>query len=110
MGGLIALCHGLRAPVCVFHRLTGLPCLTCGSTRAFADLLRGDLAGALRLQPLAVVGGGALVAAATVYAWYFLVRRRVPHVRLGGMERRLVWVALVAALVLNWVYLILNGV
>lgn len=42
-----------RLPSCRFKEFLGLPCPTCGGTRAFAALSQGDLAGALRLNPLA---------------------------------------------------------
>lgn len=42
-------------PACPLHSLTGLYCPGCGSTRAFAALLRGDVAGALMNNALSVV-------------------------------------------------------
>ena len=39
-------------PPCLFHELTGLYCTGCGSTRAVAALLHGDLAMAWRQNPL----------------------------------------------------------
>lgn len=42
-------------PQCPFHALTGLLCPGCGTTRALAALIRGHLADALHLNPLAVV-------------------------------------------------------
>lgn len=41
-------------PPCLFHRLTGLWCPGCGSTRALHQLLHGHLATAFRLNPLAI--------------------------------------------------------
>lgn len=35
-------------PQCVFHRLTGLQCVGCGSQRMLHALLHGDFPGALR--------------------------------------------------------------
>lgn len=42
------------APVCPFHRVTGLWCPGCGTGRALHALVHGDLARALRLNALAV--------------------------------------------------------
>ncbi|MDD2955721.1 MAG: DUF2752 domain-containing protein [Oscillospiraceae bacterium] len=37
---------------CLFKRLTGVPCPSCGMTRAWFAVLRLDLAGAFALHPL----------------------------------------------------------
>ncbi|MFN7988127.1 MAG: DUF2752 domain-containing protein [Thermoanaerobaculia bacterium] len=42
------------APVCPFHRVTGLWCPGCGTGRALHALVHGDLGRALRLNALAV--------------------------------------------------------
>jgi len=55
-----------RGPtVCVFRRVTGTPCPTCGLTRATALLLRGDWRAATALHPalpVLAVEGAVLVA------------------------------------------------
>lgn len=47
----------IQIPLCLFHRVTGLPCPGCGMTRAVVLLGHGDLAGSLRMHPLAPVFG-----------------------------------------------------
>ena len=42
----------LTGIVCTFASTTGLPCPSCGLTRALAAALHGDLALAFRLHPL----------------------------------------------------------
>src|SRR5688572_19448226 len=56
-GILVHWLHLDRLPVvfCFFKAATGIPCMTCGSTRALARLASLDLAGALRVNPLATV-------------------------------------------------------
>ena len=44
-------------PFCVLYRCTGLLCPGCGAARAMHALAHGDLAAALRLNPLLVVLG-----------------------------------------------------
>lgn len=41
-------------PFCLFHTLTGLHCIGCGTTRALHLLARGDLLGALHMNALAI--------------------------------------------------------
>jgi hypothetical protein len=45
---------GIYAP-CIFHRLTGLYCPGCGSTRAIHQLLHGHVIRAFRLNSLMVL-------------------------------------------------------
>ncbi len=45
---------------CVFYSVTGLPCPTCGMTRAVIALTRFDLQRAAYFHPLAVVFGAAV--------------------------------------------------
>ena len=65
IGLLAAAAVGLlrldRIPLtlCVFKGLTGLPCPTCGSTRALGRLFALDFAGALAMNPLHDARGGA---------------------------------------------------
>ena len=42
-------------PPCPFHALTGKDCPGCGATRAYHQLLHGDLRGAFSYNPLAVL-------------------------------------------------------
>ena len=92
--------------LCPFRHLTGLPCPLCGMTRASFRLLRGDLAGALRMHPcaplwFAMVGGGvafglgSVVAGrwprwprtATVIALSLLALSWLAKLSLGGVAR-----------------------
>lgn len=65
--------HGRASdPVCSYRQRTGVPCLGCGGTRALSLAARGDLAGALRANPLGAWAGvvawlTALAAAASVF-------------------------------------------
>jgi hypothetical protein len=45
----------LGLPPCFFHRLTGVPCPSCGVTTAFAWAMRGDFAAAFLAQPFGLV-------------------------------------------------------
>jgi Protein of unknown function (DUF2752) len=58
-----------RLVFCPSRRLLGLPCPGCGMTRAFAALLRGDLAGALILQPWAPVLAAQLALGWAAWGW-----------------------------------------
>lgn len=110
IGAGVAVLQLCGAQVCVLRRLTGWPCLTCGSTRAFAALLSGHVMAALKLQPFAVAAGLLAGAACGLYSVSLLVCRRVIRVRLGRRERLVFWGAVIAAAVLNWLYLVRSNV
>ena len=48
----VSLAHAFGVTLCPMKRLLGVPCPTCGTTRAFAALFRGDVSGAFAQQPL----------------------------------------------------------
>jgi len=106
-GAAVAVLHLDRLPIvlCAFKGLTGLPCPTCGSTRALGRLALFDLAGALRMNPLATL------VFALVAAWALVDLALLPWRRALSLEvdRQLAWRLRIAALVLflaNWVYLL----
>lgn len=95
--------------LCTFKAVTGLPCVTCGSTRTLARLAHLDLVGALAMNPLATV------LAVAVLAWgladLVALARRGEAARPGlppALRRVLLPVAVAAAL-FNWAYLIAAG-
>lgn len=50
--------------LCLLRRMTGVPCPTCGMTRAFVAMGRGDVVAAARHHPLGPVAFVAMAAAA----------------------------------------------
>lgn len=91
---------------CVMRRLTGIPCLTCGSTRAVLALARFDVVEALTMNPLttllAIFAVGYVVHAALVLAG---LRRPWIVGPLGRFGRA----AVVLAIAVNWSYLFAVG-
>jgi hypothetical protein len=92
---------------CPSRALLGLPCATCGMTRAFVRLAHGDVAGALAASP----AGAAFAAIAWGFALAALVRPAVGFAwpRLPPRAARALVVAALAALLVNWGYLVLTG-
>ena len=108
--GTIAVLHLDRLPfsLCVFKAVTGLPCMTCGTTRALARLARLDLPGALAMNPLATLGTLALLpwAAADLA---LLPRGRALALELSPAAARVARIAAVAAVLANWAWLVAAG-
>lgn len=101
---------GLPVPVCTVKHWTGLPCLTCGSTRLAQALLRGDLLEAATWNPLVFI----LLALITLWAAASTMRALLGlpswRVVLTAGERRAAGLAAGSVLVAAWVYLVLRGV
>jgi hypothetical protein len=92
-GGL-ATPDGHRTPeACWFRLVTGLPCPTCGMTRSYVKLLKGDISGSVRAHP-----AGPLMLAATAAALLGILgvglRRRRPLWGRPGFRFAVTWVAL----------------
>lgn len=120
-GPLLALCGTLgvlwllagqprsELLACTLKHWTGMPCPTCGMTRAFDALLARDVLSALRLHPLAPV----LALTAVAYVPYALVTTAfgLPRLRLTPSDdearavRRIVALVVVAV----WAFLIVDG-
>jgi len=94
---------------CGMKMLFGLPCFTCGGTRATIHLLRGDLAGALALQPLIILLYGGFLAWGLASFGTFLVDRRL-SLSLTSTESTIAKISLLAAPFANWAYLIAAGI
>lgn len=106
----VGLLHLDRLPftVCFFKMMTGVPCPACGSTRALGRLFTLDVAGALAMNPLATL------AALALFAWglldlALLPARRALSLEVSDTAARTLRVAAVAAIVLNWAFLIAAG-
>ena len=106
----VAVLHLDRLPVlvCMFRAVTGIPCLTCGATRAAAHLATGDLAGAFAMNPLATAGALALV------PWgladlALLPRGKALAVELAPSAAWAARVLAVVAVLANWAYLVASG-
>ncbi len=96
----------LPTPRCVFHAVTGWPCVTCGGTRCAQNLLAGRWTEALAWNPLVFAG----LVVAGIFAVYAAVVTlfRLPRLRLAGLEKRekiALRVGLVVLLLANWAYL-----
>ena len=101
------LALGLPWPQCVFHELTGLPCMTCGMTRCAIQFFHGHFLAALKWNPLiftALCG----VMAFDLYAFATLTTG-APRLRISLSTQRakaFVRVSVILAFVLNWIYLL----
>jgi hypothetical protein len=99
-----------RVPLtfCVFKGLSGLPCPTCGSTRAVARLFDLDPAGAFAMNPFTTLVAVVIAAWAAVDL-LLLPRGRALRVGLSRSVGNAFRIAAFAAFVANWIYLLAAG-
>lgn len=109
--GTVWLSSGIPTPLCPLHALSGIPCPTCGSTRAAGALLHGDLKTALTHNPLMIVA----FLAAALYVCYAaaVVVCRLPRIRIKSLsptEARVIRALAIFLIAANWFYLLWRGV
>lgn len=95
-------------PKCPFHVLTGIPCPSCGATRAGLALVAGKPVTALRWNPLAALAEVAFLAGGLLAPLWLRLGGRVPV-----LPRPLpVWLRLsvVGLILVNWAWLIVHHV
>lgn len=109
--GAVWLWLQLPVPLCPLRTLTGIPCLTCGGTRATRHLLHGEFGAAFLQSPL--VTGLILLAGLFVLYAAGVLLFRMPRLRIVSISDREAWVFRAAALsllLIGWLYLIVTGV
>jgi len=98
---------GLPWPVCIFHEITGLPCVTCGMTRCAIQFFHGHFLAAWKWNPLVFTALCGIMAF-DLYAFAILTTR-APRLRISFVTQRartFVRVSVILALALNWIYLL----
>ena len=91
--------------LCLFRNLTGVPCPTCGSTRAALAAAGGRPLEALGHNPFVVVAAG-------LGAAWLLLRTafgRAVILDLEARSRRAAWAAVVVLFAVNWGYVIVRA-
>ena len=108
-GAVVWLAFALPWPRCLFKAVTGLPCVTCGSTRSMVEFLHGHFWAALRWNPLAFAAICGLVIF-DLYAAIVLMGRtaRLRVVDWTVAEKNAARIAVISLLALNWIYLLAN--
>ncbi|MCU0240993.1 MAG: DUF2752 domain-containing protein [Vicinamibacteria bacterium] len=102
---LLHLDH-LPFAICTFRLTTGLPCMTCGSTRALGRLMALDFMGAFEQQPLVTILMLALLLWCVTETLLYLTMRRA--FTFEASPRAWVRIGLAAMILLlsNWAYVI----
>ena len=91
-------------PLCVFRRLTGLPCPACGGSRGVRELVEGHWARGWLHNPLLFT----LLAVAAVWLLVRLASGRQLWWSPSPRARAFAWIVAGAALAANWIFLIVT--
>jgi hypothetical protein len=110
-GSLVALAPLARLltgflPACPLHAVTGVPCPSCGATRAALNLADGEMMAALAINPLAALSIGLGVLGGLLAPAWVVLRGPLPVLARGRRAR----IALAAMLAVNWAYLVVRQV
>ena len=92
---------------CPLHAATGIPCLSCGATRAAEAFLEGRVVEAAFYNPLLALAVFGFVAGGFLFPVWILAGGRLPVP--GRGHGRAARVAAVTALAGNWIYLLARG-
>ena len=96
-------------PKCTFRGTTGIPCLTCGTTRSVLALGRGELLTSLRLSPLLWVTLLLFVSWA-IWSLVLHFRNLRPSIALTRREKRALRFLIPLTVLGYWSYLVAIGV
>lgn len=100
--GLVALlAHFFGLTLCPLKRLTGIPCPTCGTTRACLLLLRGHPRDAFAMQPFALVGIPLLI--------LWILSPRVRAFSAALWKHSTIKLLALLLLLLDWLYVFHHG-
>ena len=99
--------------VCLFKQMSGLPCPSCGSTRAAHALMKGQVADSFQLNPIGTLAPIVLLLFSLGLIRDFLFRKQDVYNLYRRLELRLrqkaVAIPLTLLLLLNWCWNIYKG-
>ncbi len=100
--------------VCLFKRVTTLPCPSCGSTRSLLAILKGDLFGAFMLNPMGFLLF-AILLVTPIWILFDVITKKstlLVFFRKGEhfLSRKWVAYSAVVIVILNWIWNIFKGI
>lgn len=98
---------------CLFHRVTGIPCPSCGSTRGMKELIQGHYSEAFAMNVLCYVQALFLLLYPLLLLADLVLKKRwvcqsyVWTIRM--INQPFIASVLILFILINWIYLILSG-
>jgi Protein of unknown function (DUF2752) len=99
--------------VCLFKRMTDIPCPSCGSTRSVTHLLNGDFSSAFMVNPMGMLISLILLIGPLWMAYDLVLHRQSLWTFYGEMEKiirkKSVAIPLILLVTANWAWNIFKG-
>jgi hypothetical protein len=99
--------------VCLFKRITGIPCPSCGSTRSVLSILNGDFVAALFWNPFGLIIMSILILA-PLWILYDIVLHKDSLLKIYisseiFLRRKWIAIPMILLVILNWIWNIYKG-
>jgi hypothetical protein len=99
--------------VCLFKKVTDVPCPSCGSTRATVSLFEGHFIESILWNPFGIIISLALVIVPIWLVYDFISKKETLYIFYGKFEKAVQnkWIAipLIILVLLNWIWNIKKG-
>ncbi len=95
-------------PPCIFHRLTGIPCLTCGGTRSLVALSQFDIASSFLLNPMLLLFAVGIMAF-SLFSLFSAVSKKGIIANFSEGQKKALRVGIIGLFLANWAYLVVAG-
>lgn len=94
--------------ICLFKRITTIPCPSCGTTRAVASFFKGELLTSLCLNPFGVIVAGIMLATPAWIALDYFTKKQSfynCYIKIEAILRtNKVAIPLIILVILNWIW------
>ncbi len=94
--------------VCVFKRITTIPCPSCGTTRAVDSFFKGNILTSLYLNPFGIIVAGIMLIAPGWIAYDYFTKRRSFYdfyIKTETIIRtKKVAILLIILVIFNWIW------
>jgi hypothetical protein len=94
-----------KLPPCVFKKVTGIPCLTCGATRSVVALSNFDIIKSFKFNPLMLLAVLVTLGFSFFVFLGWLSKRRVAVI-MSSREKVILRYSIIILIISNWAYLI----
>lgn len=105
--------NSIEPGICLFKRITTIPCPSCGTTRSVLSILKGDFAGAMFWNPFGIIIISILFIS-PLWIIYDVIAQKdtlfsVYNRTEQFLKRKWIAIPLILLVILNWIWNIYKG-